>query len=151
MDTLTASDRIAIVVYAGASGVVLPATPGNHKERIHEAIARLNAGGSTNGGAGITLAYKVAREQFIDGGINQVILATDGDFNVGITSQGELVRLIEQQREAGVFLSRAGRRHRQSQGRDVEKLANKGNGNYSYLDSLHEARRCSSRKRAARS
>jgi Ca-activated chloride channel homolog len=141
VDTLTASDRIAIVVYAGASGMVLPATPGNHKERIHEAIARLNAGGSTNGGAGITLAYKVAREQFIDGGINRVILATDGDFNVGITSQGELVRLIEQQREAGVFLSVLGVGTGNLKDATMEKLADKGNGNYSYLDSLHEARK----------
>ena len=141
VDTLTASDRIAIVVYAGASGMVLPATPGNHKERIHEAISRLNAGGSTNGGAGITLAYKVAREQFIDGGINRVILATDGDFNVGITSQGELVRLIEQQREAGVFLSVLGVGTGNLKDATMEKLADKGNGNYSYLDSLHEARK----------
>jgi Ca-activated chloride channel family protein len=141
VDTLTASDRIAIVVYAGASGLVLPATPGNHKERIHEAIARLNAGGSTNGGAGISLAYKVAREQFIDGGINRVILATDGDFNVGITNQGELVRLIEHQRQAGVFLSVLGVGTGNLKDATMEKLADKGNGNYSYLDSLHEARK----------
>ena len=87
VDTLTSRDRIAIVVYAGASGVVLPSTNGGHKDRIHEAIARLEAGGSTNGAAGITLAYQVAQEQFVKGGINRVILATDGDFNIGVTNR----------------------------------------------------------------
>src|SRR6185295_15063403 len=105
VDTLTARDRIAIVVYAGASGIVLPSTSGAHKERIHEAIARLEAGGSTNGAAGITLAYQVAQEQFVKGGINRVILATDGDFNVGVTSQGALTRLIEEKAKSGVFLT----------------------------------------------
>jgi Ca-activated chloride channel homolog len=141
VDTLTGDDRIAIVVYAGASGLALPATPGDQKDRIHQAIARLEAGGSTNGAAGITLAYRMAREQFIKGGINRVILATDGDFNVGLTSQGELIRLIEQQREAGVFLSVLGVGTGNLKDSTMEKLADKGNGNYAYLDSLHEARK----------
>ena len=104
-DVLTERDRVAIVVYAGASGLVLPSTSGDQKERIHQALARLEAGGSTNGASGITLAYQVARHNFIPGGVNRVVLATDGDFNVGVTSQSELVRLIEHERESGVFLS----------------------------------------------
>ena len=141
VDTLTSRDRIAIVVYAGASGVVLPSTSGAHKDRIHEAIARLEAGGSTNGGAGITLAYQVAQEQFIKGGINRVILATDGDFNVGVTNQSDLTRLIEEKRAGGVFLSVLGVGTGNTKDSTMEKLADRGNGNYSYLDSLHEARK----------
>jgi Ca-activated chloride channel family protein len=141
VDTLTAQDRIAIVVYAGASGVVLPATSGAHKERIHEAIARLEAGGSTNGASGIALAYQVAQEHFVKGGINRVILATDGDFNVGVTSQGDLIRLIEEKRAGGVFLSVLGVGTGNVKDSTMEKLADKGNGNYAYLDSLHEARK----------
>ena len=141
VDTLTDRDRIAIVVYAGASGVVLPSTPGSRKERIHQAIAGLEAGGSTNGGAGITLAYQVAQEQFVKGGINRVILATDGDFNVGVTNQADLVRLIEEKRAGGIFLSVLGVGTGNIKDSTMEKLADKGNGNYSYLDSLHEARK----------
>ena len=141
VDTLTSRDRIAIVVYAGASGIVLPSTNGAHKERIHEAIARLEAGGSTNGGAGITLAYQVAQEQFVTGGINRVILATDGDFNVGVTNQGDLTRLIEEKRASGIFLSVLGVGTGNTKDSTMEKLADRGNGNYAYLDSLHEARR----------
>ncbi len=139
--TLTASDRVAIVVYAGATGLVLPPTNGNHKERIDRAIAGLQAGGSTNGGAGIQLAYQIARDSFIKGGVNRVILATDGDFNVGVTDQGELVRLIERERESGVFLSVLGVGTGNLKDSTMEKLADKGNGNYSYLDSMHEAHR----------
>ena len=141
VDTLTSRDRIAIVVYAGASGIVLPSTSGAHKERIHEAIARLEAGGSTNGGAGITLAYQVAQEQFVKGGINRVILATDGDFNVGVTNQGDLTRLIEEKRASGIFLSVLGVGTGNTKDSTMEKLADRGNGNYAYLDSLHEARK----------
>jgi Ca-activated chloride channel homolog len=141
VDTLTARDRIAIVVYAGASGIVLPSTSGAHKDRIHEAIARLEAGGSTNGGAGITLAYQTAQEHFIKGGINRVILATDGDFNVGVTNQGDLTRLIEEKRASGIFLSVLGVGTGNTKDSTMEKLADKGNGNYAYLDSLHEARK----------
>ena len=141
VDTLRDEDRIAIVVYAGASGLALPPTPGDQKDRIHQAIARLEAGGSTNGGAGITLAYRIAREQFIKGGINRVILATDGDFNVGVTNQGDLTRLIEREREGGVFLSVLGVGTGNLKDSTMEKLADRGNGNYAYLDSLHEARK----------
>jgi Ca-activated chloride channel family protein len=128
-------------VYAGASGVVLPSTSGGEKEKIHEAIARLQAGGSTNGGAGIQLAYRIAEEQFVNGGINRVILATDGDFNVGITNQGDLTRLIEHKRATGIFLSVLGVGTGNIKDATMEKLADKGNGNYAYLDSLHEARK----------
>jgi Ca-activated chloride channel family protein len=140
-DVLTDRDRVAIVVYAGASGLVLPSTPGDHKVAIHRAIADLEAGGSTNGGAGIKLAYRIAREHFIKGGVNRVVLATDGDFNVGVTSQDELVRLIEAERESGVFLSVLGVGTGNLKDSMMEKLADKGNGNYAYLDSLHEARK----------
>jgi Ca-activated chloride channel family protein len=141
VDTLTAQDRIAIVVYAGASGLVLPSTPGDRKEAIHQAIARLEAGGSTNGAAGIRLAYQVARQHFVRGGVNRVVLATDGDFNVGVTSQDELIRLIEEERAGGVFLSVLGVGTGNLKDSTLEKLADKGNGNYAYLDSLHEARK----------
>ena len=140
-DVLAARDRVAIVVYAGSTGLVLPSTPGDHKSTIHRAIAELEAGGSTNGGAGIQLAYRVAREHFIRGGVNRVVLATDGDFNVGVTSQDELIRLIEEQRASGVFLSVLGVGTGNLKDSTMEKLADKGNGNYSYLDSLHEARK----------
>ena len=139
--TLAARDRVSIVVYAGASGLVLPATSGNRKERIDRAIAELSAGGSTNGGAGIRLAYQLARENFIKGGVNRVILATDGDFNVGVVNQNELVRLIEHERESGVFLSVLGVGTGNLKDSTMEKLADKGNGNYSYLDSIDEAHR----------
>ena len=111
------------------------------KRLIHRAIAELDAGGSTNGGAGITLAYRIAREHFIKGGVNRVVLATDGDFNVGVTSQDELVRLIEEERASGVFLSVLGVGTGNLKDSMMEKLADKGNGNYAYLDSLHEARK----------
>jgi Ca-activated chloride channel homolog len=140
-NVLTAHDRVAIVVYAGASGLVLPSTPGDQKATIHHAIAQLESGGSTNGAAGIRLAYKVARENFIRGGVNRVVLATDGDFNVGVTSQAELVRLIEQERASGVFLSVLGVGTGNLKDSTMERLADKGNGNYAYLDSLHEARK----------
>jgi Ca-activated chloride channel family protein len=140
-DTLRPSDRVAIVVYAGASGLALPSTTGDRKEEIQRAIAELRPGGSTNGAAGIQLAYDVAARHFVKGGINRVILATDGDFNVGVTSEGELVRLIEEQRSRGVFLSVLGVGTGNVKDSTMEKLADKGNGNYAYLDSLHEARR----------
>jgi len=132
---------LAIVVYAGASGLALPSTPGTEKATIARAIAELAAGGSTNGAEGIRLAYNVARQHFIRGGVNRVVLATDGDFNVGVTSQDALVRLIEQERESGVFLSVLGVGTGNLKDSTMEKLAGKGNGNYAYLDSLHEARK----------
>jgi Ca-activated chloride channel homolog len=141
VDTLTPADRVAIVVYAGASGLVLPSTPGSQKAGIQRAIAELMPGGSTNGAAGIQLAYDIAGQAFIKNGINRVILATDGDFNVGVTSQGELIRLIEEKRERGIFLSVLGVGTGNLKDSTMEKLADKGNGNYAYLDSLHEARR----------
>ena len=140
-DTMRPNDRVAIVVYAGASGVVLESTPGDKKERIDRAIAGLEAGGSTNGGAGIRLAYQIARENFIKGGVNRVILATDGDFNVGTVSEADLTRLIEHERESGVFLSVLGVGTGNLKDSTMEMLADKGNGNYSYLDSMHEAHR----------
>ncbi len=141
VNVLTARDRVAIVVYAGASGLVLPSTRGNQKEVINAAIANLRPGGSTNGAAGIRLAYAVARDRFIDGGVNRVILATDGDFNVGVTNQDELVQLIERERATGIFLSVLGVGTGNLKDSTMEKLADKGNGNYAYLDSLHEARK----------
>ncbi|MBA3295708.1 MAG: VWA domain-containing protein [Acidobacteria bacterium] len=141
VDTLRPEDRVAIVVYAGASGLALPATSGEHKGRIQSAIAELRAGGSTNGAAGIQLAYQVASDSFIRNGINRVILATDGDFNVGITNQSDLIRLIEEKRERGIFLSVLGVGDNNLKDSTMETLADKGNGNYAYLDSLQEARR----------
>jgi len=140
-ETLTKDDRVAIVVYAGASGLALPSTSGDRSREIQEAISSLNAGGSTNGAEGIKLAYDIASQHFVKGGINRVILATDGDFNVGVTSQGELLRLIEEKRASGVFLSVLGVGEGNLKDSTMEKLADAGNGNYSYLDSLHEARR----------
>ena len=140
-DVLTERDRVAIVVYAGASGLVLPSTTGENKDRIHRALAQLEAGGSTNGASGIRLAYQVARSNFIVGGVNRVILATDGDFNVGVTNQSELVSLIERERESGIFLSVLGVGTGNLKDSTMEKLADKGNGNYSYLDTLREARK----------
>jgi len=140
-DTLTANDRVAIVVYAGASGLALGSTPGDRKVAIKQAIAELSAGGSTNGAEGIRLAYDTAAEHFIKGGINRVILATDGDFNVGVTNQGDLTRLIENERSRGIFLSVLGVGTGNLKDSTMEKLADRGNGNYAYLDSVMEARR----------
>jgi Ca-activated chloride channel family protein len=140
-DRLTERDRLSIVVYAGASGLVLPPTSGDRQHVIREAIANLRPGGSTNGAAGIRLAYDVARTHFDRHGVNRVVLATDGDFNVGVTSQSELVDLIERQRESGVFLSVLGVGTGNLKDSTMEKLADKGNGNYSYLDSLEEAKK----------
>lgn len=139
VDRLRPQDRVAIVVYAGASGLALPSTTGDRKEQIREVLAGLEPDGSTNGAAGIVLAYRVAQENFIKDGINRVILATDGDFNVGVTSQGALEQLIEQKRETGIFLSVLGVGEGNLQDATMELLADKGNGNYNYLDSLQEA------------
>jgi Ca-activated chloride channel family protein len=139
--TLREEDRVAIVIYAGASGLALPSTSGSHRAEIDRAIQELRAGGSTNGAEGIQLAYGIAAENFIKDGINRVILATDGDFNIGVTSPGDLVRLIEQKRETGIFLSVLGVGDDNLKDATMEKLADAGNGNYAYLDSLLEARR----------
>ncbi|HYY35167.1 MAG TPA: VWA domain-containing protein [Candidatus Binatia bacterium] len=141
VEKLTEKDRVAIVVYAGGSGLALPSTTGNHKEQILEALENLQAGGSTNGAEGIQLAYKIAAENFIKGGVNRVILATDGDFNVGVTNQGDLIRLIEEKAKSGVFLSVLGVGTDNLKDSTMQKLADKGNGNYAYLDSLDEARK----------
>ncbi|HEX8476463.1 MAG TPA: VWA domain-containing protein [Pyrinomonadaceae bacterium] len=140
-EQLTARDRVAIVVYAGTSGLVLPSTTGDRKGEILGALDRLEAGGSTNGGQGIQLAYRIAQDNFIKDGINRVILTTDGDFNVGVTNENELVRLIEEKRANGVFLSVLGFGSGNLKDSTMEKLADKGNGNYAYIDTVSEARK----------
>jgi Ca-activated chloride channel homolog len=141
VDKLTENDRVSMVVYAGNSGLVLPPTTGDKKEFIARALDRLQAGGSTNGASGIQLAYNTAISTFIRGGINRVILCTDGDFNVGVTNQGDLTRLIEDKAKSGVFLSVLGFGTGNLKDSTMEKLADKGNGNYAYIDSINEARK----------
>ncbi|WP_264323607.1 vWA domain-containing protein [Romeriopsis navalis] len=141
VNQLSAKDNVSIVVYAGSSGVVLPPTPGDQKAKIMSAFERLEAGGSTAGGAGIELAYKQAQKAFIKGGNNRVILATDGDFNVGPSSNAALVRMIEQKRDQGVFLTVLGFGTGNYKDSKMEQLANKGNGNYAYIDTLAEAKK----------
>jgi Ca-activated chloride channel family protein len=141
VDQLRPQDRVAIVAYAGAAGLVLPSTAGSEKGRIAEAIDRLEAGGSTAGGEGILLAYETARKSFVEGGNNRVILATDGDFNVGVTSDGELERLIEAKRREKIFLTVLGFGTGNIKDSKMELLADKGNGNYAYIDTLLEARK----------
>jgi Ca-activated chloride channel family protein len=141
VDQLGENDRISIVVYAGASGVVLDSTSAINKNTILTALDRLNAGGSTNGGAGIELAYAIAEKNFIRNGTNRVILCTDGDWNVGTTSTEALVSLIEKKRESNVFLSVLGFGMGNLRDEMMVKLANKGNGNYAYIDTLAEARK----------
>ncbi len=138
---LRENDKVAIVVYAGAAGVVLPSTSGNNKDEIIAALDQLNAGGSTAGGQGIELAYKIAKENFIKDGTNRVILCTDGDFNVGSSSDGDMKRLIEKQRESGVFLTCLGFGMGNYKDSKLEMLADKGNGNYGYIDDFQEARK----------
>jgi Ca-activated chloride channel homolog len=141
VDQLNERDRVAIVAYAGSAGLVLPSTPGSRKDTIHNAIDRLRAGGSTNGGEGIALAYRIAETSFIPGGINRVILGTDGDFNVGVTNQGDLVRLIEEKRKSGVYLTILGFGMGNLKDSTMEKLSHHGNGHYAYIDSETEARK----------
>jgi Ca-activated chloride channel family protein len=141
VNKLTERDRVAMVVYAGTSGMVLDSTRGDDHATIVAALERLEAGGSTNGAGGIELAYKIAAEHKIDGGANRVILATDGDFNVGIINQSDLVNLIEQKARGGVFLSVLGVGMGNYKDSTLEKLADKGNGNYAYIDTLAEARK----------
>ena len=141
VEQLRAEDRVAIVVYAGAAGLVLPSTPGDAREEILAALEELRAGGSTAGGEGIRLAYQVAREHHIDGGNNRVILATDGDFNVGASSDEEMIRLIEKERESGIFLTVLGFGTGNLKDSKMEQIADHGNGNFHYVDSLLEARK----------
>lgn len=138
---LREEDRVSIVVYAGYSGLILDRARGDEKEKIVAALESLRAGGSTAGGAGITLAYDIAEKAFIKGGNNRVILATDGDFNVGVRSEDALVELIERKRESGVFLSVLGFGNGNYMDNKMEALADKGNGNYQYIDSLLEAKK----------
>jgi Ca-activated chloride channel family protein len=140
-DTLRPEDRVAIVVYAGAAGVVLPSTSGGDKGAIRAALARLEAGGSTAGGQGIQLAYRVAQDSFIEGGVNRVVLATDGDFNVGVSSPGELTRLVEEKKRLGVALTVLGFGMGNLKDATLEQLADHGDGNYAYVDTLQEARK----------
>ncbi len=141
VDQLRPTDKVSIVVYAGAPGVVLRPTSGSEKIKIKEAIDNLEAGGSTAGGQGIGLAYKLADENFMAKGNNRVILATDGDFNVGISSEGELQRLIEEKRKSGIYLSILGFGMGNYKDSHIETLADKGNGNYGYIDNIQEARK----------
>lgn len=140
-EQLRPKDKVAIVVYAGSSGLVLPSTPGNEKIKIKEALNKLSAGGSTAGGAGIQLAYQVATENFIKGGNNRIILATDGDFNVGASSDKDMESLIEEKRKSGVFLTVLGYGMGNMKDSKMETLADKGNGNYAYIDNITEARK----------
>ncbi|MGW1454141.1 YfbK domain-containing protein [Salegentibacter agarivorans] len=141
VNQLREEDRVAIVVYAGAAGVVLESTPGSEKIKILEAINNLNAGGSTAGGEGIQLAYKIAKENFIEGGNNRVILATDGDFNIGSSSDSAMKELIEEKRESGVFLTALGFGMGNYKDSKLESLAQAGNGNHAYIDGMQESRR----------
>jgi uncharacterized protein YegL len=151
VDTLKPTDTISIVTYAGTSGLALAPTPIRYRDTIQRAIDGLHADGSTNGGEGLILAYRVARQAYIKGGVNRVILATDGDFNVGITSQRDLLSLIEQERASGVFLSVFGVGSGNLKDATMEMLADRGNGHYAYLDSLQERAACSSEKATRRS
>ena len=141
VEQLGENDRIALVVYASASGVVLPSTSCQKKAEIMKVIDGLKAGGSTNGGAGIQLAYDIAVKSFIPNGTNRVILATDGEFNVGISDDAKLVELISEKKKSGVFLSVLGFGMGNIKDAKLEKLANKGDGHYAYIDSPHEAYR----------
>lgn len=138
---LRAKDKVSIVTYAGNAGLVLPTTSGNDKQTIINAINNLSAGGSTAGGAGIELAYKIGKEQFIDGGNNRVILATDGDFNVGVSSEKGLEELISEKRENNIFLTCLGFGMGNYKDSKMQTLAQKGNGNYAYIDNIQEANR----------
>ncbi len=141
IDNLRPEDRVAMVVYAGSAGMVLESTPGDEKAKISEALDRLSAEGSTAGGAGIKLAYKIAKENYIPNGNNRVILATDGDFNVGESSDAAMERLIEEKRDEGVFLTILGFGMGNYKDSKMEKLSNKGNGNYAYIDNILEAKK----------
>lgn len=141
IEQLREEDRISMVVYAGQAGLVLPSTSGAQKQTIRDAVERLEAGGSTAGGAGIQLAYKVASENFIKKGNNRVILCTDGDFNVGLSSDASLVQLIEKERESGVFLTVLGYGIGNYKDNKMQQLADKGNGNHAYIDNINEAKK----------
>ncbi len=141
VNQLRPQDKVSMVVYAGAAGLVLEPTDGNDKQKILEALQRLQAGGSTAGGAGIRLAYDVARQHFVKGGNNRVILATDGDFNVGASSDADMVRLIEEERKSGVFLTVLGFGMGNYKDNKMQQLADAGNGNHAYIDDIDEAKK----------
>jgi len=141
VDQLREQDKISMVVYAGAAGIVLPPTSGAEKTKIKDAIDKLEAGGSTAGGAGIKLAYKTAQENFVKNGNNRVILCSDGDFNVGESSDDAMERLIETERKSGVFLTILGYGMGNYQDAKMQKLADKGNGNHAYIDGISEAKK----------
>ena len=141
VNQLREKDKVAIVVYAGAAGMVLPSTNGTDKPKIREAVNQLRAGGSTAGAAGIRLAYKIAKDNFIKEGNNRVILATDGDFNVGLSSDEALVKLIEKERKSDVFLTVLGFGQGNYQDHKMQELANRGNGNHAYIDNILEAKK----------
>jgi Ca-activated chloride channel family protein len=141
VDQLREQDRVSLVVYAGNAGLVMPSTSGIEKKKIKDAIERLEAGGSTAGGAGIQLAYKVAEQHFVKGGNNRVILCTDGDFNVGPSSDSDLLNMIENEKKSGVFLTVLGFGMGNYKDSKMEKLADKGNGNHAYIDNENEARK----------
>lgn len=137
----TSNDRIAIVTYAGNAGLVLPATPGNERAKISDAIASLGSSGSTAGAEGIVTAYSIAEKNFIQGGNNRVILGTDGDFNVGVSSQEALVALIESERDKGIFLTTIGVGRGNLNEAMLEQVADHGNGTYEYIDDLEQAKK----------
>jgi len=138
VDNLRDQDRIAIVTYAGEAGVLLESTYGNEKEKIKSAIEKLGAGGSTAGAAGITTAYEIAQKNFISNGNNRVILGTDGDFNVGPSSTDDLIKIIEEKRESGIYLTVLGVGEGNLNDHMMEQVANKGNGNYEYVDNAKQ-------------
>ena len=140
-DQMREQDKVAIVVYAGAAGLVLPSTAGNNKTKIKEAIENLRAGGSTAGAEGIRLAYKIAKENFSENGNNRVILATDGDFNLGMSSDDELVNLIEKEKNSNIFLTVLGYGMGNYKDSKMQQLADKGNGNHAYIDNENEAKK----------
>ncbi len=141
VNQLRGDDRVSIVTYAGEASLRLPPTPGHMRKKILNAIHSLHAGGSTNGGGGIVMAYDQAQKSFIEGGVNRVILATDGDFNVGISSDAELVRLIEKKRDTGVYLTVLGYGMGNLKDNKLEQLAHHGNGHYAYIDTIDEAKK----------
>ena len=141
VDGLSDKDRVAIVTYAGSAGLVLDSTPGNEKNKIKEAINSLGSGGSTAGAEGIITAYDIATKNFIDGGNNRIVIGTDGDFNVGPASQDELISLIEEKRDLGIFLTVLGVGRGNLNEGTLEQLANNGNGNFEYLDSIEQLKK----------
>ena len=141
VEQLRPEDKVSIVVYAGAAGLVLEPTSGRDKQKILASIERLSAGGSTAGGAGLKLAYKTATDNFVEDGNNRIILATDGDFNVGASSNAEMERMIEKEREKGIYMTVLGFGMGNYKDDKMEIIADKGNGNYAYIDNIQEARK----------